>query len=121
GEAPLVVVPRTHFDQRAGDLGQAGVNRAGSRGVIEVNRNQGLVGEVQDALQSTFRSGSLEDGVDFVHRSFASGHERQVDQRNVNSRNANSVAVKLAVQFGQNQTHSGSRTGFGGDHAGGSR
>src|SRR5690606_682183 len=96
GEAPLVVVPRTHLDQVAGDLGQAFVHRAGGGRVIEVGRHQRLVGVGQNALEGAFGGGRLEDGVDFVHRGFAGGHERQVDQRDVDGGHADGVAVELA-------------------------
>src|SRR3954467_1151943 len=53
GEAPLVVVPRAHLDQRAfADARQGGVVGGRSRVVVVVDGDQLLVGVGQHALQS---------------------------------------------------------------------
>src|SRR5690606_10352582 len=104
------------LDQGAGDLGQRGVDRAGSRVVVEVDRDQRFGGVGQDALERAFRGG-LENAVDFLDRGFTRGNEGQVDDGHVDRRHADGVAVELAVEFGQHQAHGGSGAGLGGNHA----
>ncbi|MCY1536942.1 hypothetical protein D9M68_724180 [compost metagenome] len=88
--------------------------------MVVVDRNQGLGVVVQDALEFAFR-GSLQDAVDFFGGRVAASHERQVDQRHVDGRDADGVAVQLAVQFRQHEAHGGGGAGLGGDHAHGGR
>ncbi len=88
--------------------------------MVVVDRDQGFGVVVQDALELAFRGG-LQDAVHFFGGRVAAGHERQVDQRHVDGRDADGVAVQLAVQFRQDQAHGGGGAGLGGDHAHGGR
>src|SRR5579883_1240890 len=52
GEAPLVVIPRHHADQRAvHNLGLVHVEDRAVRIVVEIHRNVRVVGEAEDALE----------------------------------------------------------------------
>ncbi|BBG31125.1 flagellin and related hook-associated proteins [Zymobacter palmae] len=115
GEAPFVVVPRQDFNQFA-VAANARLSRVESRRVgivVEVNRNQRFF---VSAENRRFSSGFSNDFVDFFNRSCAFRYERQVNNGNVDSRNANSETVQFAFQLRQNQSHCRCRTSFGRDH-----
>src|SRR5579859_7842483 len=83
GEAPFVVVPGAHFDQRAlDDLGERRIIGRRRRIVIEVHGHEGGIAVGQDALQVAVRR-LLHRRVDLVHGSLAARVETQVDQGHV--------------------------------------
>src|SRR5690606_23408461 len=51
GEAPLVVIPCRHFDQRTVDASQCGIVGGRYCGVVEVTGNQGVFIESQHAFE----------------------------------------------------------------------
>ena len=68
--------------------------------MIEIARDQRLGGVVENALELTLGS-RLHDGVHFFDAGGALGGEAQVDNRDIDGRYADGVAIKLAIEFGQ--------------------
>src|SRR3546814_1158261 len=69
--------------------------------VVEVDRDQGLVGVGDDALQRPALRRRLEDAVHFLKRGVALRRESEVDQADVRRRHPHGRAVELALQFRQ--------------------
>src|SRR3954447_23428842 len=93
-KAPFIVVPADDADQLALDHRrfEAVDGRAGA-GVLKVDRDQRLVGVIENALEAlSFRRG-LEDLVDLVAGRVAARGEGQVDQADVGHRHADRRAV----------------------------
>ena len=96
---------RADLDQRAfGDARERRVVGGRSRIVVVVDRDELLVGVREHALHGAV-GGFLHDLVDLFHGRGALGDEREVDQRDVDGRNADREAIELALEFRQHQAH----------------
>src|SRR5690606_25686753 len=115
-EAPLVVVPRADLHEAlALNLRERRVVDRGGRVVIEVDRDQRLLGVLEHALQGALR-GLAHRRIQLVGRGVASGLERQVHDRDVDRRHAHREAVEPAVELGQHEADRRGRAGLRRDH-----
>ena len=115
-EAPLVVVPAEHAHQLAFEhRGLEAVDGRAVGIVVEIDRDQRLVGVAENALERALRR-RLEQRVDFFHRGVALGRESQVDHRDVGCRHADRRAVELALELGQDFADRAGGAGGGRDH-----
>src|SRR4051812_21002633 len=121
GEAPLVVVPGAHLDQRAFADARHGRIVGGRRRImVVVDRDQLLLGVREHALHGAF-GGFPDDLVDLFDRGRPLGDERQVDQRDVDRRDAHGKTIEFALELRQHQADRGRRSGLRRDHRHGGR
>ena len=83
--------------------------------MIEIARDQRLGGVVENALELALGR-RFHDGVHFLDAGGALGGEAQIDNRDIDGRHADGIAIELAIEFGQHQTDRSSSTGLGRDH-----
>src|SRR4051812_20621792 len=111
-EPPFIVVPADNTHQLAvNDRGFKAVDGRARAGVHEVDRDQRLVGVIENALETPAFGGRLEDLVDLVTARVAAWREREIDKTDVGDRYADRRAVEFALEFGEYLTHRASRTG----------
>src|SRR6476659_6190405 len=113
-EAPLVVVPGRDLDERAVRR-HAGERRVEDRAggiVVEVRRDERLGVVLEDALEIAIAAG-LHRLIHLVDVGRTLGHEREVNDRDVDGGDADRVAVELAIEMGQYETDRRGGAGFG--------
>src|SRR5690606_25342878 len=103
GVAPLVVVPADDLDLVADHLGQAGVEDAGRRVGDDVGGDDRVLGVGEVALQRALLGGGLERLVDLLGGDLAGHRGGEVGGGAGRHRDAQRVAVELAVQLGQHE------------------
>src|SRR6478609_1310578 len=108
GVAPLVVVPGDDLHQVARHLGQLRVEDALVRVGDDVGGHDLVLDVRQDALERAL-GGSLDRGVDLLDRDLLGGGEGEVGRRAGDGRDAQGVAVQLALELRQHE-----RDGLGG-------
>ncbi len=85
--------------------------------MVEVDRNIGMIGIAEDALERTVAVGRRLDGVvDLVLVGLALGDELEVDDRDVRRRHPDRRAVELALELRQHEADRFRRPGRGRDH-----
>ena len=99
-KAPFIVVPTDDANQLALEhSGFEAVDGRAGRTVIEVDRDQRLIGVDENALETAALAGSLERTIDLFEGGIALWREGEVDEAHVRHRNTDSRAVELALQL----------------------
>ena len=99
GEAPFVVVPSGDLHETvAGDLRQRGVEDRAVVVAVEVRGDEKLVVVAEDAGEVFGLGGGLHEGVDFLNARVALGDEGEVDEADVDRRDADGEAVEQEKQ-----------------------
>ena len=115
GVADFVVVPRNNLHERVGESDTSLSVEDRRAGVAEEVAGNDCVFRVAEyAFEFAFRS-LLHSGADFSVSSGLSEVHREVNNRNVKSRNAHRHTGEFAVEFGDNLTYSLSSTRRRGD------
>mmetsp|Transcript_11270 Transcript_11270/g.26723 ORF Transcript_11270/g.26723 Transcript_11270/m.26723 type:complete len:421 (-) Transcript_11270:32-1294(-) len=119
--APLVVVPGHDLDHVVThDHREGSVDGGGDVGAAEVDADEGLLLNREDALEGALR-GLLEGIVHLLGEGLLLGLDDEVHDRDVGGRHAEGNAVKLALELGENESDSlGSASGGGHDGEGSS-
>ena len=98
GIAPLVVVPHGDFDHVAvEDDRVVGIENRAGRVADDVRGDDGIGHVLDNALHGAF-GGLFHEAIDLFDAGLAGGHEGQVRDRAVGHRNAEGVAVQLALE-----------------------
>ena len=121
GVADLVIVPADDLDKgiRQGDAG-GGVENGGTGVAEEVGGNDGLVGVAEDALQLAL-AGLLHGNADLIVGGGLLEVDGQVNDGNVQRRNAHGHTGQLAVELGNDLADRTGCAGGAGDDVRGSR
>ena len=117
GEAPFVVVPGSDLHKTiAGDLRQRGVEDRAVVIAVEVGGDEKLVVVAEDAGEVFGLGGGLHEGVDFLDARVALGDEGEVDEADVDRRDADGEAVEQAVELRKHEAHGLGCAGLRRDH-----
>ena len=120
GIAPFVVIPGNDFDERIRKSDTCVLVEDGrARVAEEVGRNNGVFGVAENALEFAFGS-SLHRSADFVILRRFREIDREVNNGNVEGRNAHGHTGELAVEFRKDFADSLSRARGGRDDVAGS-